>query len=51
MPEESSEERGLSLEELDEVLAEATDSTTERIRTGAGRLEIDPLKEAERVEE
>jgi len=51
MSHESPVEDALTLEEFDAVLAEATDSTPEEIRTGAEDLELAPLAEADLVDE
>jgi hypothetical protein len=51
MSQESPAEEALSLEELDTLLAEATGTTPEAIKTGAEELEIAPLDEADVVDE
>jgi len=51
MSQESPVEDAISLEELDEILAEATGTTPEEIRRGAEELEIAPPWEADIVEE
>lgn len=51
MSQESAAEDALTLEELSEELADATETTTEEIERGAEELEIAPPGEATVVDE